>query len=162
MRSYLERQIQDKQAERKQFKAELKENAYTSKDGKVSGLPGGSEIDAEEEAYVKMALKNTLDQQVERKEKAKVSEKALDLAAEQQALQHVASEMQEARFRTWKERKSQEENLRATWQKQQQLKLMEATLEKAEGLGGARATRACVPTPRPLLPLAPFYGPRAA
>ena len=134
MRAYLERQIQDKQAERATYKAESRRTRTRPRTARPSGLPGGSEIDAEEEAYVKMALKNTLDQQVERKEKAKVSEKALDLAAEQQALQHVASEMQEARFRTWKERKSQEENLRATWQKQQQLKLMEATLEKAEGL----------------------------
>ena len=130
MRAYLERQIQDKQAERATYRR-AKENAYL-KDGKVSGLPGGSEIDFEEEAYVKMALRHALDGQVERKEKAKVSEKALDLAAEQQALKHVASEMQEARFRTWKDRKSQEESLRSTWAKQQQLKLMEATLEKAE------------------------------
>ena len=40
--------------------------------------------------------------------------------------------MQEARFRTYSERKQMEESLRATWAKQQQLKLMEATLEKAE------------------------------
>ena len=40
--------------------------------------------------------------------------------------------MQEARFRIWSERKQQEEALRSTWAKQQQLKLMEATLDKAE------------------------------
>ena len=79
-----------------------------------------------------MALKHALDGQVERKEQVKVVGKASDLAQEQQALNHVAREMQEARFRTWSERKQQEEALRSTWAKQQQLKLMEATLDKAE------------------------------
>ena len=79
-----------------------------------------------------MALKHALDGQVERKEQVKVHEKAQDLAQEQQALGHVAREMQEARFRTWTERKQQEEALRSTWAKQQQIKLMEASLEKAD------------------------------
>ena len=79
-----------------------------------------------------MALKHALDGQVERKEQVKVVGKASDLAQEQQALNHVAREMQEARFRSWSERKQQEEALRSTWAKQQQLKLMEATLDKAE------------------------------
>jgi hypothetical protein len=79
-----------------------------------------------------MALKHTLDGQVERKEATKITERAEDLAQEQQALSHVAREMQETRFRTWSERKQQEEALRSTWAKQQQLKLMESTLEKAE------------------------------
>ena len=93
----------------------------------------GSQIDAEEETYVKMALKHALDGQVERKKEMAVMEKAADLQQEQRALGHVAREMQEARFRIWSERKQQEEALRSTWAKQQQIKLMEATLEKAEG-----------------------------
>ena len=87
--------------------------------GQVGALPLGSQIDAEEEAYVKIALKHALDGQVERKEQDKVAERAADLKSEQQALGHVAREMQEARFRTWTERKQQEEALRATWAKQQ-------------------------------------------
>ena len=92
--------------------------------------------DGDQTKTVFEALINTLhalDGQVERKEMTKVAIKSQDLAQEQQALSHVAREMQEARFRTWTERKQQEEALRSTWAKQQQLKLMEATLEKAEG-----------------------------
>ena len=61
-----------------------------------------------------------------------MEEKTESLTAEQQALSHVASEMQEARYRAYSERREQETALRSTWAKQQQLKLMEATLDKAE------------------------------
>ena len=98
----------------------------------IATLPRGSEIDAEEEAYVKMALKHALDGQVERKVQTQVDEKVAALSAEQQALGHVAVEMQEARYRAYSERREQEVALRSTWAKQQQLKLMEATLDKAE------------------------------
>lgn len=131
MRSYLEKQMNDKEAERAHTRVQERALGLTGK-LPISALPTGSEIDQEEEAYVKMALKHALDGQVERKEQTKVHIKSQDLAQEQQALSHVAREMQEARFRTWSERKQQEEALRATWAKQQQLKLMEATLEKAE------------------------------
>jgi hypothetical protein len=131
MRSYLEKQMNDKETERAHTRVQERALGLTGK-LPISALPTGSEIDQEEEAYVKMALKHALDGQVERKEQTKVHIKSQDLAQEQQALSHVAREMQEARFRTWSERKQQEEALRATWAKQQQLKLMEATLEKAE------------------------------
>jgi len=129
MRSYLERQMKEKEQSKAVGKLEARHEARNSP---VAALPTGSDIDAEEEAYVKMALKNALDGQVERKEQTKLVAKATDLKQEQQALGHVAREMQEARFRIWSERKQQEEALRATWAKQQQLKLMEATLDKAE------------------------------
>ena len=95
-------------------------------------VTAGSEVDAEEEAYVKMALKHALDGQVERKEASKTNERQQELHQEQEALSHVAREMQEVRFRAYSERKQMEESLRATWAKQQQLKVMEATLQKAE------------------------------
>jgi len=129
MRSYLERQMKDKAHKTAAQKLEARHETSPSV---VAVLPTGSDIDADEEAYVKMALKHALDGQVERKEQAKISAKVEDLKQEQQALGHVAREMQEARFRSWSERKQQEEALRSTWAKQQQLKLMEATLEKAE------------------------------
>lgn len=129
MRGYLERQMTDKDKVKATMRLEAR-NEVTNP--AVSTLPTGSGIDAEEEAYVKMALKHALDGQVERKEMTKMSSKADELHQEQRALNHVAREMQEARFRSWTERKQQEEALRSTWAKQQQLKLMEATLEKAE------------------------------
>merc|ERR1712216_1078699 len=98
----------------------------------IPALPSGAEIDDEEEAYVKMALKHALDGQVERKTLTTEEEKAHSLRAEQQVLGHVAQEMQEARYRAFSERREQEAALRSTWAKQQQLKLMEATLDKAE------------------------------
>jgi len=130
MRSYLERQMKDKEAERASAKVEA--SVPSPVRGSVSSLPTGSSIDAEEEAYVKMALKHALDGQVQRKEEVKTRERATEVQQEQQALSHVAREMQEARFRSWSERKQQEEALKATWAKQQQLRLMEATLDKAE------------------------------
>jgi len=129
MRAYLERQVKDKEHVREKEKV-FKKMELAGRP--VATLPTGSEVDADEEAYVKMALKHALDGQVERKEHTKVAEKAADLQQEQQALGHVAREMREARFRNWSERKQQEEALRSTWAKQQQLKLMEATLNKAE------------------------------
>jgi len=129
MRAYLDRQVRDKEAAgRHAREAKLSETAGHP----ISTLPKGSEIDAEEEAYVKMALKHALDGQVERKNSVKVDERVASLSAEQQALSHVAAEMQEARYRAYSERREQENALRSTWAKQQQLKLMEATLDKAE------------------------------
>lgn len=130
MRSYLERQMSDKEASRAAQRLEARSDTLAGR--QISSLPSGSDIDAEEEAYVKMALKHALDGQVERKESSAAQSKASELQQEQQALNHVAREMQEARFRSWSERKQQEEALRSTWAKQQQLKLMEATLDKAE------------------------------
>lgn len=131
MRSYLEKQMTEKEAARAKEKTTERLQGLAGK-LPISALPTGSEIDAEEEAYVKMALKHALDGQVERKQANQTALKAQDLSQEQQALSHVAREMQEARYRTWSERKQQEEALRQTWAKQQQLKLMEATLDKAE------------------------------
>jgi len=69
---------------------------------------------------------------VERKIQTIEDEKVASLRAEQQVLGHVAHEMQEARFRAFSEKREQEAALRSTWAKQQQLKLMESTLDKAE------------------------------
>ena len=111
MRSYLDRQISDRAAARKEEKAKeaLERSGYP-----LGALPLGSQIDAEEETYVKMALKHALDGQVERKKGMAVMEKAADLQQEQRALGHVAREMQ-GHFRIWSERKQQEEALRSTW-----------------------------------------------
>jgi len=129
MRSYLDRQVRDKAA----AKATQKEMQKSEPPLRyIPALPQGAEIDDEEEAYVKMALKHALDGQVERKHLTREEEKASELRAEQQVLGHVAAEMQEARYRAFSERRDQEAALRSTWAKQQQLKLMEATLDKAE------------------------------
>jgi len=129
MRAYLDRQVRDK-GTAKQHAREVK--LAETAGHPIATLPRGSEIDAEEEAYVKMALKHALDGQVERKNHVKIEEKVASISAEQQALGHVAAEMQEARYRAYSERREQESALRSTWAKQQQLKLMEATLDKAE------------------------------
>lgn len=129
MRAYLERQVRDKE---KAKTIQKEHKMHEPIGGPIATLPRGSEIDAEEEAYVKMALKHALDGQVERKVQTQVDEKVAALSAEQQALGHVAAEMQEARYRAYSERREQEVALRSTWAKQQQLKLMEATLDKAE------------------------------
>ena len=129
MRSYLERQVRDKESAKAKA-IQLHKAEQPSRH--ISALPSGSEIDAEEEAYVKMALKHALDGQVERKVQTVAEERAASIAAEQQALGYVAAEMQEARYRAYSERREQEAALRSTWAKQQQLKLMEATLDKAD------------------------------
>jgi len=129
MRSYLERQVRDKAAAKSTMK-ELQRGEPAARH--IPALPSGAEIDDEEEAYVKMALKHALDGQVERKIQTIEDEKVASLRAEQQVLGHVAHEMQEARFRAFSEKREQEAALRSTWAKQQQLKLMESTLDKAE------------------------------
>ena len=129
MRAYLDRQVKDKEAARQAAK---ESKALEDPRALNRALPAGAAIDGEEEAYVKMALKHALDGQVERKQLVKEEERATELRAEQQALGHVAAEMQEARYRAYSERREQEAALRATWGKQHALKLMEATLEKAE------------------------------
>ena len=129
MRSYLDRQVRDKAAA-KATQKELQKSEPPLR--YIPALPQGAEIDDEEEAYVKMALKHALDGQVERKHLTREEEKASELRAEQQVLGHVAAEMQEARYRAFSDRRDQEAALRSTWAKQQQLKLMEATLDKAE------------------------------
>jgi hypothetical protein len=131
MRAYLDRQVRDKETARAEGR---KAALLPEPKGRVPPLPRGSDIDAEEEAYVKMALKHALDGQVERKQSALEEEKASSILAEQRQLGHVAQEMQDARYRAYAERREQEAALKSTWAKQLQLKTMEATLEKAEAV----------------------------
>lgn len=129
MKAYLDRQVRDKAAAKAvQKDLQLKEPANRY----ISALPMGAEIDEEEETYVKMAIRHALDGQVERKHMSMEEEKVASLRAEQQVLGYVAQEMQEARYRAFSEKKEQAAALRSTWAKQQQLKLMEATLDRAE------------------------------
>jgi len=130
MRAYLDRQVRDKE----RAKASQREAMGQEQPSTTSVLPVGSQIDQEEEAHVKMALKHALDGQVERKRAVIEIEKLASLQAEQQALGHVAQEMQEARYRAYMERREQEHALRSTWAKQLQLRRMQATLEKSESV----------------------------
>ncbi len=132
MKAYLELQIADKQKRTAASKLEERHEIDAARGASVATLPVGSEIDADEEAYVKMAMKHALDGQVHHKVVRQAQAKESELRQEQHQLSCVAAEMQEARYRTWSERREQEASLRTTWAKQQQLKLMEVTLEKAE------------------------------
>ena len=129
MKAYLDRQVRDKAAA-KAVQKDLQLNEPANR--YISALPMGAEIDEEEETYVKMAIRHALDGQVERKQTSIEEEKVASLRAEQQVLGYVAQEMQEARYRAFSEKKEQAAALRSTWAKQQQLKLMEATLDRAE------------------------------
>lgn len=61
MRAYLERQMKEKERVKAANKLEARQERVGHP---VATLPTGSEIDGEEEAYVKMALKHALDGQV--------------------------------------------------------------------------------------------------
>ena len=93
-------------------------------------LPVGIEPDPEEEEFVKYALKKTLDNQVERKARDAVDEKARALREDQTTLNALAIEMRQSRFREMQDRNEQAEMLSATWTKQKALKDMERALGK--------------------------------
>ena len=82
------------------------------------------------EEFVKYALKKTLDNQVERKARDAVDEKARALREDQTTLNALAIEMRQSRFREMQDRNEQAEMLSATWTKQKALKDMERALGK--------------------------------
>ena len=90
----------------------------------------GTEPDPEEEAYIKAALKKTLDSQVALKQHVKVSATAEELQHERHALHCVAVEMQQARLRDAARRADRTEMLRSTWGRQASLKKVEHELNK--------------------------------
>ena len=91
----------------------------------------GTEVDEGEEAYVKMALRRALEQQVEIKDHQKKVKEKEDLQQQQHVLNCVAKEMQQARFREMAQRRERSDVLSDSWQKQQKLKQIERGLDKA-------------------------------
>ena len=69
MKLYLQKQIESNLKTKALTKLESRADPDASMN-KVSAVPLGAEIDDEEEAYVKRALRKALDGQVERKEEA--------------------------------------------------------------------------------------------
>lgn len=78
-----------------------------------------------------MALKQTLDAQIARKEVAKREALRGEMEQQQHALNCVALEMQEQRSRDQSSKQEQQDVLTRTWKLQKQLKQMEATVDKA-------------------------------
>ena len=94
-------------------------------------LPMGTEIDPEEEQFVKLALRRALDNQVAAKEMERKATHEDDLSQQKQILNCVAHEMKLARARDLTQRRDRQEMLNGTWQKQQQLRNVELSLDKA-------------------------------
>jgi len=131
MRTYLERQMEDKAINKQRAKADAVNEDLVRENMVIATLPIEIGVDEEEETHVKMALKQTLDTQVSRKAKDKEEMKAAELVQQQHALNMVAAEMQEKRTRDFVNRQEEKEVLRQTWKMQEELKKMEATVEKA-------------------------------
>ena len=100
----------------------------------------GGDRDPEEEEFVKYALKKTLDNQVERKARDAVDEKASALREDQTTLNALAIEMRQSRFREMQDRNEQAEMLSATWTKQKALKDMERPRQEVRSSWGVSAT----------------------
>ena len=128
MKAYLDSQVREKES--REALRKLSERAEAASRGPVTVLPVGIEPDPEEEEFVKYALKKTLDNQVERKARDAVDEKARALREDQTTLNALAIEMRQSRFREMQDRNEQAEMLSATWTKQKALKDMERALGK--------------------------------
>jgi len=128
MKSYLDGQIADKRTKSQMTKA-LERTEVPIND--PTTLPAGTEIDPDEEQFVKMALRRALDNQVAAKEVERKNIHEEDLSQQKQILNCVAHEMKQARFRDLTLRNDRREMLNGTWQKQQQLRNTELALDKA-------------------------------
>jgi len=126
MRAYLDAQVDTKKAAVDREKRLLKTEVPISD---PATLPMGIEPDAEEEAYVKMALRQALDHQVDSKYKHKAQSKADEKQQEQYTLSCVAREMQQARFRDLEAKRDRAQMLTSTWEKQNSLKRYERKLD---------------------------------
>jgi len=127
MRNYLATQVKDKETKKKAAKREaLNEVPIDS----PSTLPMGTDPDPDEDEYIKMALRHALDQQVVSKHTSQRQTKEEDLREQQHALDCIAREMQQARFRDLEVREDRKQMLDTTWSKQQKLKKMELELER--------------------------------
>lgn len=128
MRSYLESQVSDKQGKARSARdAKLGEQPHLEH---VPTVPMGTEPEPEEEAYIKAALRRTLDGQVAQKERSSHQAKAEDLEEQQHVLNCVALEMQQARYREATRRKDRAELLKDTWNKQRALKTRAESLDR--------------------------------
>ena len=65
------------------------------------------------------------------KQQAKSAAHQLEAQQQQHVLNCVALEMRQARFRELSQRRDQSEMLRSTWSKQNELKKLETSIEKA-------------------------------
>lgn len=129
MKAYLQRQAQDKQKAKAEAKVEFRHDIYAN--GPASAvLPLGSEVSAEEEAFVKMATRQALDAQVEHKEAVKKQAKEALLEQEISVLDGVAAEVRESRLREISHKKESQDALRSAWAKQEALRAYEKTLDR--------------------------------
>lgn len=128
MKSYLDSQIADKKTKHQMTKS-LERSELPIND--PATLPMGTEIDPEEEQFVKLALRRALDNQVAAKEVERKATHEDDLSQQKQILNCVAHEMKQARARDLTQRRDRQEMLNGTWQKQQQLRNVELSLDKA-------------------------------
>jgi len=135
MRAYLERQMHDKMHAKAAAKLEARHDDLVRDGVTISTLPMENSIDDDEEAHVKLALKQTLDNQVARKAEAKREAQAAELEQQQHALNCVALEMQEKRTRDFVQKQEQAEVLQKTWQLQNDLRKIESGVERATRMG---------------------------
>merc|ERR1719291_877621 len=126
MRSYLDQQVDNKKAT-KEFEKRLLKTEVPIND--PSALPAGCDPDPDEEVYVKIALRQALDHQVDSKVKLKQQSQAEEKQQEQYTLSCVAKEMQQARFRDLESKRDRAQMLTSTWEKQNSLKRYERKLD---------------------------------
>lgn len=119
MRAYLERQMLEKAKAKDAAKKEAIRDDILREGTMIRALPVDVHVDEQEDAHVKLALKQTLDAQVERKKMRRQEELDAELEQQQQALDILSAEMLEKRTRDFMSKKEQKEALRQTWKIQQ-------------------------------------------
>mmetsp|Transcript_30326 Transcript_30326/g.69554 ORF Transcript_30326/g.69554 Transcript_30326/m.69554 type:complete len:188 (+) Transcript_30326:141-704(+) len=131
MRAYLERQMYEKTHAKAEAQLVEKHEDLKRTSVPIPTLPYEGRVDEEEEAHVKLALKQTLDAQVARKEEAKRAAMRGEVEQQQHALNCVALEMQELRARELMQKQEHKEVLNQAWHKQSELKKLEEDVDKA-------------------------------
>lgn len=129
MKAYLAKQASEKRA--KQQEERLKK-AQEPPISLPRTLPAGADVDREEEAYVKMAIKHALDHQVDHKMRREKETKEEELEEQKHALNVVAEEMQQMRFREATHKREQSQMLSHMWSRQNHLRKMELELDRQE------------------------------
>ena len=127
MRSYLEGQVKEKATKVAVAKQEALDEVPIDS---PATLPMGTDPDPDEDQYIKMALRHALDQQVVMKQTSVQQSKEEDLREQRHALDCIAREMQNTRFRELEQREDRKQMLDSAWSKQQKLKKMELDLDR--------------------------------
>lgn len=127
MKSYLDRQMKDREKQRSAEREEEKVLAF----GLSTALPMQHDPDPEAAAFVTSTMRKALSEQIEHKDAEKRSTRDQAIQQEKRMMDVNALEIQQAQYRQLTAKLDTASTLNASWQRQHRLKLLEAEIEKA-------------------------------